>query len=74
MSEGGESGLQELNAKIDEFSKEIAKKKEQRNNLEQRKNQLMKQVTNAEVECTAVVTTTRVCGLCVGTVAAASRA
>lgn len=50
MSEGGESGLQELNAKIDEFSKEIAKKKEQRNNLEQRKNQLMKQVTNAELQ------------------------
>lgn len=50
MSDGGESGLQELNAKIDELSKDIAKKKEQRKNLEERKNQLMKQVTNAEVE------------------------
>lgn len=49
MSDGGESGLRQLNAKIDDLKKDIEEKKEQRKTSEQRMKQLREQVTNAQV-------------------------
>ena len=49
VSEGGEAGLRQFNARIEGIKKEVDQKREERKNLEDRIKSLQKQVSNVEV-------------------------
>ena len=64
VSDGGEAGLRQLNARIDAIKKEVGEKAEERKSLEERMKQLQKQVADVKV-CTYYVNLceyTVVCG------------
>ena len=49
VNEGGEAGLRQLNARIDDIKQEVGEKTDTKRGLEERVKQLQKEVANVEV-------------------------